>query len=406
MFNQQKFNTQKFNSSNNTLEFKWRIKINDISRTDFERIIVLDTIAGSKKFDAIFSGSDTIFNHYDDVKIYGGSGNIIFRGRIEEINPDHINNVITISGRDYIAELMDKYVVEAYDTKLRSFIVDDLLEKHSSHIGRSQIQNSPSGTEYTHTFKSSVWDVLVDCAADDEYKFWVDVNNDFHYVPKGFTDSGMSLILGTSDIYSFDIEESSKEVINDVTVIGSGTPQIIYNQQDLDSQSYYGIIKAKQIFDDSVDTIDLATIKANNFLSENAWVLDIIKFECDGYENLNAGELIQVTLSSYNIDSQYLVISKEHKFPEGITIITVARYAPNLEIIINNLVDRINNLENQTVITARIQKIHEKQGLSDTIKIQSRSIGNSFRLGVTGYCELGKKMRDNYDIWSEEYSGS
>lgn len=385
----------------------WEILINDVIQSDFEIIKVLDTIAGSKKFDVIFSGSekDQIFNHYEDVKIYK-DGIPIFRGRIEEIIPNHTNDTTTISGRDYIAELMDKYVIEAYDTKLRSYIIDDLIEKHSIHIGRSHIISSPSGSKITHTFKSSVWDVLVECAFDDNYKFLVDVNNDLYYTPSGWTDSGMSLELGVSDIYSFNIEETSKDIINSVTIIGGGSPQIIITQDDLASQLYYGIIKTKQIFDNSVDTIDLASIKADNYLAENAWVLDMIIFEVDGYETLNAGELITVTLSGHNIDGTYLVIDKQHEYPSGVTSIRVARYDKNLETIITNLVDRLNNLEQQTTITARIQKNYEQQGMSDTLKIYSRTIGSSFKLGVTGHCELGKNLRDNTGVAVLEYSGS
>jgi DNA/RNA endonuclease YhcR with UshA esterase domain len=393
LFNKYKFNTNKFQSRDIRELIGWRIKINGVFNKDFQLIKVLDTIAGSKKFDAIFGESekDQIFNHYDDIVIYGESSDIIFRGRIEEITPDHTNDTTIISGRDYVAELMDKYVVEHYDTKLRSYIIDDLLEKHSTHITRSNIGSSPSGSEYTHTFKSSVWDVLVGCAADDEYKFWVDLDNDFHYTPKGYTDSGMTLILGTDDIFTFNIEEASKDIINKVIIIGNRLSRITTIREDFDSQSHYGIIKSKQIFDDQIDTIELATIKADSYLAENAWVLDVIIFEVDGYETLNAGELITVTLSGHNIDGTYLVIDKQHEFPSGITTIRVARYEKNLETIINGLVDRLNNLEQQeNIITTRIQKNYGEIKITETsTAIYSIDVNDTFLLGIGGHCELG-----------------
>ena len=404
MFNQQKFNTQKFNSSNNTLEFKWRIKINDVSRTDFESITVLDTIAGSKKFDAIFSGSDKnkIFNHYDDIKIYGSSGDIIFRGRIEEITPDHTNNITIVSGRDYLSELLDKYVVEAYTDKLRSYIVNDIVDKNSNFLTRTNIQTSPADTELTYTFKSSVWDVLVQCAQSDGYRFWVDVDNDLHYVPKGFTDSGKTLILGTDNIYSYNIEAISKDIVNRVTIYGGGSPQVIVMLEDMDSQGYYGIIKEKRIIDDQLDTDDKANDYANAYLKENAWVLDMIEFTVDGYETLNAGELIHVTLSNNNIDDDYLVINKIHKFPDGETIIRVARYAKNLESIISNLVDRLVKVEqtfmDESAIMARIVKFYEELGLADSYSIYQVDVNDSFLCGVTDHCELGTaKLGDRKD---------
>jgi len=321
----------------------WDIKVNDVSQTDFTSIKVLNTIAGAQKFDAVFSSAEkeTVFSHYDDVKIYGESGNTIFRGRIEEMSPDHTSDITEVSGRDYLSELLDKFVVEAYTDKLRSYIVDDIVEKNSTHLTRANVQASPADSEITYTYKSSVWDVLVQCAGEDEYRFWVDVNNDLHYVPKGYTDSGLTLILGTDDIYSFNIEERSKEIINRYTIYGGGTPQVIVMLEDMESQEYYGIVKEKRIIDDQVDTVALATAQAEAYLAENAWVLDMITFEVDGYETLNAGELIHVTISSHSIDSDYLVIDKMHKFPENVTTIRVARYAKNLETIISSLIDRL-----------------------------------------------------------------
>lgn len=391
----------------------WDIKVDDVSQTEFSEINVIDSIAGTKKFKAVFSGSDKAqsFDHYDDIKIYGEDGNIIFRGRIEDMLPDYNKNITIISGRDYLAELLDKFVVEAYTTKLRSYIVDDIVSKNSSHITRVNVQVSLAGTELTYTFKSSVWDILVQCSGDDEYKFWVDNTNDLHYTPKGYTDSGLSLILGTSDIMAFDIEERSGEIINRVTIYGGGSPAVVVMLEDMESQDFYGITKEKRIIDDQIDTEDLAISTAQAYLNDNAWILDMITFEVDGYETLNASELIHVTLSTHSIDDDYLVISKEHNFPSNVTVIRVARYAKNLESIIANLVERILKLEqtfiDESAIMARIESFYEQQGYTDTIKIYSRTTGTSFLLGVEGHCEMGViTMKDERGVWTEEYSGN
>lgn len=373
----------------------WSIKINDVLQADFSYVKVLDTIAGIKKCDIIFSGSDKAqtFNHYDDIKIYGENSAIVFRGRIEEMDPKYNDNTTEISGKDYLSVLLDKFVVEAYTTKLRSYIVNDIVTKNSDNLTRTNVQNSPSGTELTYTFKSSVWDVLIQCAAEDEYRFWVDVNNDLHYVPKGYTDSGLSLTLGTSDIISFKIEERSGEIVNRITIYGGGTPQVVLMLEDMSSQTYYGVTKEKRIIDDQIDTETLATTTAQSYLNENAWVLDIIEFEVDGYETLNAGELIHVTLSTHSIDGDYLVISKEHNFPSNVTRIRVARYAKNLESIIANLVDRILKLEQSNIdasaVMTRIERFYETIVLTDTYKIYQIDI-TGFRIGNDGFSNLGK----------------
>ena len=376
----------------------WDIKVNDISQTDFVSIQVLDTIAGVKKFDAVFSSAEkeTVFNHYEDVKIYGESGNIIFRGRIEEMTPDHTADTTLISGRDYLSELLDKYVIEAYITKLRSYIVNDIVSKNSDLITRTNVQNSPSGTELTYTFKTSVWDVLVQCAREDGYKFWLDTSNDLHYSLKGYTDSGMTLILGTDDILSFNIEERSHDIINRVTIYGGGTPQVIIMLEDTESQIYYNIIKEKRIIDDEVDTETLAIKQAEEYLKEHAWVLEMITFEVDGYETLESSELIHVTIGTHNIDDDYLVISKIHKFPSNITTIQVTKYSKNLESLISDMVDRLSKLEqtfiDESAIMTRIERYYEGIGFADTYKIYQINLNDTFRLGHDGYCNCGKSQ--------------
>ena len=291
---------------------------------------------------------------------------------------------------------MDKYVVEAYITKLRSFIVDDIVTKNSDTITRINIQASSAGTELTYTFKSSVWDVLIQCANADIYRFWLDTNNDLHYVPKGYTNSGLSLILGTSDILSFDIEERSDDIINRITIYGGGTPQIIVMLEDMDSQIYYNITKEKRIVDDQIDTEGLAITTAQACLDENAWILEMITFEVDSYEALNAGELINVIISSHNINGDYLVINKEHQYPSNITKIRVAKYAKNLEGIISNLIDRLIKLEqtfiDESAIMTRIERFYETMGFADIYKIYQIDIGTSFRLGHDGFSNCGKSQ--------------
>lgn len=376
----------------------WNIKVNDISQTDFQSIKILDTIAGVKKFDAIFSDSklNLTFNHYDDIKIYGEDGNIIFRGRIEEMIPDHSVDTTTISGRDYLSELLDKYVIEAYINKLRSYIVDDIVTKNSDLITRTNIQASPAGTELTYTFKTSVWDVLVQCAREDGYKFWLDSSNDLHYSLKGYTDSGMSLILGTDDILTFNIEERSNDIVNRVTIYGGGTPQVIVMLEDMDSQSYYGVIKEKRIIDSEVDTEELATKQAEEYLKEHAWVLEMITFEVDGYETLESSELIHITIGSHNIDDDYLVISKKHEFPSNITTIHVTKYTKNLESLILDMVDRLSKIEqtfiDESAVMTRIERFYEGIGIADTYKIYQINLNDTFRLGYDGYCNCGKSQ--------------
>lgn len=369
----------------------WDIKIGDplTSVTDFISIKVIDTIAGSKRFDAGFNdanGKLGTYNQYDDVQILLDS-TVIFRGRIESMLPDFDTNTIEISGKDYLGELLDRYILEAYTTKLRSFIVDHIVENYAPSLTRNNISGSPAGTEISRTFKTTAWDVCVECAAEDGYRFWADQNKDFHYAEKGYTDSGITITLGSDPIRGFSIEESGEEIVNRITVYGAGTgaSQIAVMKEDPASQSHYGVIKEHRIIDTQIATEAEAEKVADEYLSEHAWTLDIVNLNTIGYEGLNAGEKIRLILGRYGIDDDYVVITKTHEFPSYDTKIQVARYAKHLEGLIADLIGRILSLERAAMdddaVVVRFVKFYEGLGLNDTVTITKRDVNDSFLFG-------------------------
>ena len=370
----------------------WEVKIGDplASVTDFHSIKVIDTIAGSKRFDAVFNdanGKLGIYNQYDDVQIILDS-TVIFRGRIESMIPDFDTNTIEISGKDYLGELLDRYIIESYTSKLRSFIVDHIVETYAPSLTRTNLSGSPAGTEITRTFKTTAWDVCVECAAEDGFRFWADANKDFHYAEKGYADSGITITLGTSPIMGFSIEESGEDIVNRITVYGAGTgaSQVAVMKEDPASQAQYGVTKEHRIIDTQIATEAEAEAIADEYLSEHAWTLDIVNLNTIGYETLNAGERIRLVLGRYGIDDDYLVITKTHEYPSYRTKIQVARYAKHLEGLIADLVGRILALERAAVdddaVVVRFVKFYEWLGLTDTVVISKRDVNDSFRFGI------------------------
>ena len=373
------------------LSIAWDFMIGDplASVTDFKYIKVIDSIAGAKRFDAVFNdanGKLGIYNQYEDVQILL-DGTVIFRGRIESMIPDFDTNTIEISGKDYLGELLDRYILESYTTKLRSFIVDHIVETYAPSLTRGSIAGSPTGA-ITRTFKTTAWDVCVECAAEDGFRFWADANKDFHYAEKGYDDSGITITLGTDPIRGFSIEESGADIVNRITVYGAGTgaSQIAVMKEDPASQSYYRVIKEHRIIDTQIAIEAEAEAIADTYLAEHAWTLDIVNLDTIGYETLNAGERIRLVLGRYGIDDDYVVITKTHEFPSYQTKIQVARYAKHLEGLIADLIGRILSLERAAVdddaVIVRFVKFYEGLGLTDTVVIMKRDVNDSFRFGV------------------------
>ena len=92
---------------------------------------------------------------------------IAFKGRVDSVLPDYDLDVLTITGRDYLSEIMGRACVEDYSARLRSYIVNDIVLKYNTACSRRNITDSPAGTEISYLFKSSAWDALLKCALED-----------------------------------------------------------------------------------------------------------------------------------------------------------------------------------------------------------------------------------------------
>jgi len=402
----------------------WDIKIGTplTSETSFLSIRVLDTIAGSKKFEAVFNDDDTkkdVFNQYDDVQILIDA-TVVFRGRIEEMVPDFDTHTITISGRDYLSELLDRYIIESYYQKTRSEIVDDLVQKYAPSCTRTNI-TAGSTEKVDRVFKATAWDGIIQCAREDtlgndkDFRFWVDVDKDFHYHEKEYAASGLSITLGTDPLLGFDIIESGEDIINRVTVYGVilDDSQVVVMEEDVPSQTEYGIIKEHRIVDTEITTTEAAMALAKAYLLEHAWKLDIINLKVLGYTGLNAGETILLSLPDHGIGdptpAAYLVIEKVHEYPSYITSIKVARYVKNLEGLFADLIERMLAIEQQFVdedaVTTKIVRFYEGMGVADTFKIERWTVSDSALFGVTGHCEFGTVNWGDRRAWDSEVTG-
>jgi len=398
----------------------WDIKIGTplASVTDFLSIKVIDTIAGSKRFDAVFNdanGKLGTYNQYDDVQILLDS-TVIFRGRIESMLPDFDTNTIEISGRDYLSELFDRYIIESYYQQTRADIVDDLVEKYAPSCTRTEIDTG--STELVdRIFKTTAWDAVLQCAGEDtlgndkDFRFWVDVDKDFHYHENEYAASGLAITLGSDPLIGFDIIENGEDIVNRVMVYGAITDnsQIVVMEEDVPSQTEYGIIKEHRIVDTEITTTEAAMAIAEAYLLEHAWKLNIINLTAIGYKSLNAGETIHLTLGRYSINADYLVISKTHEYPSHHTKIQVAQYAKHLEGLFVDLIERILAIEQQFVdedaVTTKIVRFYEGMGLADSFKIERWTVSDSALFGVTGHCEFGMVNWGDRRVFADKVEG-
>ena len=338
---------------------------------------------------------------------------IAFKGRTETIVPDYDTNTLAVAGRDYTGSLLNRACVESYTTQLRSYIVNDILLKYGTSMTRRSIDNSPAGDTLSYLFKTSAWDAVVKCAKEDAYRFWTDVDKDFHYHEKGYKDSGITLELGVDDILDYNINEMGSSVVNMVTVYGkeSGGTQIIAMVDDVDSQDYYGDIFEKRIVDISIETEADAITVGEKYLDEHSYVLEIVEMKLIGNQTLTAGELITLKIPDVLIDDTYLIIEKRLEYPTGITSIKVAKYAKNLEGLISDMVDKILMLERHFIeessAVTKIHRVRENVLHKDLIILDRRASNDSFKIGVKNWCVIGEtKIGGRGSNWTNVYTGT
>lgn len=337
---------------------------------------------------------------------------VAFKGRCDLILPDYDKDILTISGRDYSSVLLNRSIVEAYTTRLRSYIVDDIVSKYGTDLSRGNIDDSPASTEISYLFKTGVWESVVKCATDEGYRFWCDVDKAFHYHVKDWHDSDITIETGVDDILNFDITENTDSVVNKINIFGydDGTGnQVIVSADDLDSQSYYGAICEKRIVDQELLTEDAALEFAYNYLSDHAYVAEIIKIDIIGNETLRPGDLITLKLSSVNVDGKYLIVDKILRHPDNYVTISVTKYAKNLEAVLQNLIEKILNLERAWMddgsAVLKLHRVNEAILFTDCTTLEKRATDDSFKIGVSGKSTIGDtKIGGRGGEWTTVYS--
>lgn len=322
---------------------------------------------------------------------------IAFKGRIDLLLPDYDTDTLSIVGRDYLSDLLSRASVEDYTTRLRSYIVNDTVQKYGTSMSRNNIEDSPTGTEISYLFKNDAWSTIVKCGQEDGYKFFCDTDKDFHYSLKGWNDSGITLEVGVDDILTYNIIEQDSDVINRIIVYGYDDglgDQVIVQADDLDSQNTYGVINEKKIVDAQLLTNSAAEDFAYTYLEDHSIVLEIIEMEIIGNEMLKPGDLIHLIIPTLNIDSEYLIIDKALKYPSNTTTVRVARYAKNLEKILNSMVEKILGLESQFMDSGsgvlKLFRVNEACLFTDRVTLEKKPAStDAFLVGVEGFATVG-----------------
>ncbi|WP_457556317.1 XkdQ/YqbQ family protein [Candidatus Pyrohabitans sp.] len=349
--------------------------------TRLVKVMTIDSITkGAKSFEVVLSNHDDSLNNtyevYDSAKVEI-DGTTVFNGWIEHIEPRD-DGLLILKGRDKLGQLMDRQdVVESYTNQTRSYIVKDIIQKYSTGITTNNVQSTTE--TITRTFKGvTAFDVIQEMADEEGFEFYLDENDDLHFEPRAFEDSGLTIELGVSKVVEFNFPAVGYDIVNRVDVRGkidetTGT-QVGARVEDLESQKFYGIVKAISIVDEKLQTADECRERGRKILDEKAWKLQQGEIVVVGYETLKAGQLVYLKGFGKVPDGYYLVIEKRHEYPPGLTYIKISQFEKVPEHVIVNLLKRMREREKESIdessVLTKFINFYETISASDSVSIQ------------------------------------
>lgn len=324
----------------------------------------------------------------------------IFSGRIENVVVERQTagggDTIKIEGRDYRAELTERFVLESYPSGTDTgFVVRDLIAKNSSNLTTSNVRNSGRTLQATRTFKGkTAYSEIRNLAKEDSFNFYVDIDNDAHYAPLSFVDSGITIQPGSQVILNVKPPLLGYELINKVTVFGAtvGGSRISASLDDFTSQQTYGIIKEKFIIDENITSTGDAVSTAQSFLDQQATVSQIVEVTVIDHADISPGTILRFIYPNFKIDDQFVVIEKIHNFPSRETHLKLAGYRKETEDQVVKILDALNKLEAKDLAIdtpPKFLRFPETIKLKDVLRVYSRSVGDSWVVGDQDRARVG-----------------
>ena len=336
--------------------------------------------------------ANAVTSYFQDIKIYTGSGTLVWRGLVYDINQNH-DGTITIEGSGYIRVLMNRFHTGTFTTTSRSAIVESLVDTYGKSITTVSYITA-SGDSITRTLKAlSVYDAIVDLANEIGYDFWVDNDLEFHFEPRSSVSSGVTIDYSTGVVLGVDVPNEASTMYNKVYVYGDkaaagGQPVTLVESRA--SQVLYNVVKEHEpILDNTLKTEDECYARGMSIIDGGELVEGTITIETFGKDSLPVGQTLILSNFStqYNVpNGTYLVLEISYLNTKKAQKIKLAKYDTNTSDQIADLIKRMRKREyndlDDSVVATNIQALYDDISLSGTIVLEKFNIGQSF---ITGH---------------------
>ena len=387
------------------------LKINGgsaINPVSFEVVSIITHQFGDFKAQ-IFDPNKTTFNTLafkQDIEILVGT-TPIFKGFLEKF--EWKENITYIEGRSYATLLFARRASKSYTSQTASAILSDLITTYIPEISTAGIQSTAQ--TLTRNYIGDVIGKIAERLANLEgYQWYVDENKVFHFEPKGYPTSSVSLDYATTNGFlDYKFLTEGTRVKNQIHVYGKpkqpdGTGGIYAVVRDGDSISKYGVIEA-EIVDPSISSVDEAIERAEEELARSKKVLQRGTLLLKGRSDIKAGEIITLSIDELGIsNASYLVLSVKHTYKPHFTELSIAELSIDVLDILAEEIARMSQIDardKDTSVTAtKVEKIIEDVQVTAQLTIEKRTVSGATQIESNFIVETSKIEQIPTTTWT------
>ena len=387
--------------------------INDVKYTklyDYEYVRSVSQF--NDNFRAIISNKSgagmTAIDYFDDIKIYNG-GTLVFRGRAHDIKPISAKGrgeTVEIVGYGYMRDLMDRFAIETYTSKSRSFMVGDLVESYAPSLSTGLITTTTESLDRIIKARSA-YEAILNMADEIDFDFWVDNDLELVFQPRDYGMSSSTIDYTSATITDVVVPNQATSMYNAVYVYGDpDTTGTIAYAENPASISLYGITREfPPVYDRSLKTVAECQDRAFGIVNKGSTINPVVEIHTKGYNNVDPGET--VALTNFNTkfgvaDGVYLCLERSQEYRNGKTVLKLSKYSDSTEDIIIDIIKRLRRVEYQELDQAqtvtkflRVNEDLELEGY--TIEVWAENLAESF---IAGHPTNGKAGMQSTQIYA------
>jgi hypothetical protein len=181
-----------------------------------------------------------------------------------------------------------------------------------------------SGNVITRRIERSAFEMIKEFSTEDEFIFYVDMNDILYYEPPG-QNEGLDIDYNNTTVVDASFDRDYKDITNRVTV--QGDEDIRVTVEDSSSVNFYGISSREEpIIDKAIQTEKEAKRRGEGYLKENAWDDEALEFVIanSDYQTLSLGDNVYVNWPPESITGTYTVSNVETN-KEGLVTINLTK---------------------------------------------------------------------------------